>query len=276
MPHASNPHATTVFTVDVGNTSTHFGAFRIFDGDEPELLDRCELATNPAATKDEARIQLGQVLELMGRPVIEGSILSCVVPSLSDPWRRALASACADRPLVVGPGLKTGISLRFDDPGEVGSDRIADAVAVRERYGAPALAIDLGTTTNFEIIDSKGAFCGGIIAPGVALGAQSLSQAAARLPMIELRAPKRAIGRNTREAMQSGTVLGEAARIDGLIDILLEEMADTGLCDEAGDVPIAITGTGADRMAHLIAHDAVVDEALTLYGLALLWQRNRR
>lgn len=276
MPHASNPHATTVFAVDVGNTSTHFGAFRIFDGDEPELLDRCELATNPAATKDEARIQLGQVLELMGHPMIERSILSCVVPSLSDPWRRALASACADRPLVVGPGLKTGISLRFDDPGEVGSDRIADAVAVRERYGAPALAIDLGTTTNFEIIDSKGAFCGGIIAPGVALGAQSLSQAAARLPMIELRAPKRAIGRNTREAMQSGTVLGEAARIDGLIDILLEEMADTGLCDEAGDVPIAITGTGADRMAHLIAHDAVVDEALTLYGLALLWQRNRR
>ena len=275
MPHASNPHATTVFTVDVGNTSTHFGAFRIFDGDEPELLDRCELATNPAATKDEARIQVGQVLELMGHPVIEGSILSCVVPSLSAPWRRALASACADRPLVVEPGLKTGISLRFDDPGEVGSDRIADAVAVRERYGAPALAIDLGTTTNFEIIDSKGAFCGGIIAPGVALGAQSLSQAAARLPMIELRAPKRAIGRNTREAMQSGTVLGEAARIDGLIDILLEEMADTGLCDEACDVPIAITGTGADRMAHLIAHDAVVDEALTLYGLALLWQRNR-
>lgn len=275
MPHASNPHATTVLTVDVGNTSTHFGAFRISDG-ETELLDRCELATNPAATKDEARIQLGQVLELMGRPVVEGSILSCVVPSLSDPWRRALASTGAGRPLVVGPGLKTGISLRFDDPGEVGSDRIADAVAVQERYGAPALAIDLGTTTNFEIIDSKGAFCGGIIAPGVALGAQSLSQAAARLPMIELRAPKRAIGRSTREAMQSGTVLGEAARIDGLIDILLEEMVDTGLCDEASNVPIVITGTGADRMVRLIAHDAVVDEALTLYGLALLWQRNRR
>lgn len=276
MPHASNPHATTVLTVDVGNTSTHFGAFRISDGNEPELLDRCELATNPAATKDEARIQLGQVLELMGRPMIEGSILSCVVPSLSDPWRRALASTGAGRPLVVGPGLKTGISLRFDDPGEVGSDRIADAVAVQKRYGAPALAIDLGTTTNFEIIDSKGAFCGGIIAPGVALGAQSLSQAAARLPMIELRAPKRAIGRNTREAMQSGTVLGEAARIDGLIGILLKEMVDTGLCDETSDVTIVITGTGADRMSHLIAHDAVIDEALTLYGLALLWQRNRR
>ncbi len=265
---------TTVVAVDVGNTATRFGAFEV--GGRPELIDACELATNPHTTPDEARIQLGQVMSLLGIDGADGAILSCVVPSVTESWRRALGDLGPSRALVVGPGLKTGMPLALDDPGEIGSDRIADAVAARDLHGSPVVAIDLGTTTNIEVVDAKGAFRGGIIAPGLALGARSLADAAARLPMFELRAPARAIGRNTLEAMRSGTVLGEAARIDGLLDAVLAEMEEASMCEDASLVPIAITGDGAERMAGLIAHEAVVDETLTLYGLALLWQRNVR
>ena len=156
--------------------------------------------------------------------------------------------------------------MNYDDPAEVGPDRIADAVAARATYGAPVLAIDLGTTTNFEVIDEHGAFAGGIIAPGVALGARSLARAAARLPVIELRAPKRVIGRSTRAAMQSGVVLGEAARIDGLIDAVFSELGY--------EAPIALTGDGASSLAALLRHDVAVDNTLTLRGLALIWRAN--
>lgn len=196
-------------------------------------------------------------------------ILSCVVPSLTDTWRQTLAALCDRRPLVVGPGLKTGVQMRYDDPSEVGPDRIADVVAARAAYGAPAVVVDLGTTTNFEIIDERGAFAGGIIAPGVALGARSLAAAAARLPIIELRAPTCVIGRNTRAAMQSGVVFGEVARIDGLLDAAI---AEAGLADPA----VIVTGEGAATIAALLRRDATVDDTLTLRGLALLWAANRK
>ncbi|WP_270575509.1 type III pantothenate kinase, partial [Candidatus Collinsella stercoripullorum] len=138
------------------------------------------------ATADEARIQTAQARTLLPPCEVDGTILSCVVPALTDIWRRALRSFGGARPLVVGPGLRTGVRMRYDDPSEVGPDRIADVVAARARWGAPAVVVDLGTTTNFEVVDAEGAFAGGIIAPGIALGARSLSEAAARLPAIEL------------------------------------------------------------------------------------------
>lgn len=256
-----------VLTVDIGNTTTRFGLFSL-EGGEPGLEGTCELTTPARITADEARIQAAQALAIMGAEPVPDAILSCVVPALTDAWRHALAELCGARPLVVGPGLKTGVRMRYDDPAEIGPDRIADVVATRAAFGAPAVAIDLGTTTNFEAIDADGAFAGGIIAPGVALGARSLAQAAARLPMIELRAPERVIGRSTQTAMQSGVVLGEAARIDGLIDAIAGELG--------AEAPIVITGNGARDIAALLKHDAAVDETLTLRGLALIWQLNRR
>ena len=258
-----------VLTVDVGNTTTRFGLFTADDGDAPELLGSCEFTTQQPLTCDEARIQVRQALALLDARDIDGAILSCVVPSLTDTWRQALAALCDRRPLVVGPGLKTGVQMRYDDPSEVGPDRIADVVAARAAYGAPAVVVDLGTTTNFEIIDERGAFAGGIIAPGVALGARSLAEAAARLPIIELRAPARIIGRNTRAAMQSGVVFGEVARIDGLLDAAI---AEAGLADPT----VIVTGEGAATIAALLRHDATVDDTLTLRGLALLWAANRK
>lgn len=252
-----------LLAVDVGNTVTKFGVFV-----EDRLMGTWEITTPASCTADEAWAHAARAIDMLDAPEPGFAILSCVVPSLSDVWDIALGKLCGTRPYVVGSGIKTGIRMRYDDPAEVGSDRVADAVAAREAYGAPVVVVDLGTTTNIEVVDESGAFAGGIIAPGVALGARSLTSAAARLPMIELRAPERVIGRSTRAAMQSGVVLGEAARIDGLLDAVMGELG----CD----APVVITGDGAARVAALIAHEATVDEALTLRGLHLIWRANRR
>ncbi|OUO33087.1 type III pantothenate kinase [Olsenella sp. An293] len=252
-----------LLAVDVGNTHTRLG---LFVGDE--LASTWELTTRGRLTVDEARMQLAQALSLMGEGVPGEAILACVVPTLTDVWRRALTAACGTRPLVVGPGLKTGLKMRYDDPSEVGADRVADVRAAREGYGAPVVVVDLGTTTNFEVVDAEGTFVGGIIAPGVALGARSLSAAAARLPMIELRAPAAVIGRNTRAAMQSGVVLGEVARIDGLLDAVMAELGEPAT--------VVVTGDGAEAISALLRHDAQVDATLTLRGLWSLWRANRR
>lgn len=255
--------ASCLLAVDVGNTVTKFGVFAKDGG----LAGTWEVTTPERCTADEAWAQAARAIDMLGAPEPTSAILSCVVPSLAEVWRSALGKLCGTRACVVGPGLKTGIRMRYDDPSEVGSDRVADAVAARETYGAPVVVVDLGTTTNIEVVDESGAFVGGIIAPGVALGARSLTAAAARLPMIELRAPERVIGRSTRSAMQSGVVLGEAARIDGLLDAVMGELGV--------DAPAVITGDGAAQVAALISHEAVVDETLTLRGLHHIWLRNR-
>ena len=197
-----------------------------------------------------------------------GSILSCVVPDLVDVWARALHAECGRRTLVVGPGLKTGIRMRYRDPAEVGPDRVADLAAALADYGGPLVVVDLGTTTNFEVLDAEGTFVGGIIAPGLALGAKALAQAAARLPRVELKAPASVIGTSTREAMQAGVVMGEVARIDGLVDLVLSELG----CE----APVVVTGADATAMAALLRHEARADDTLTLRGLRRLYELNRR
>lgn len=252
-----------VLAVDVGNTVTSLGLFSA-----GELVGVRSVTTPERLTADEARMRLDVVLPALGAQAVEGAILGCVVPSLTDVWRDALSGVSATRPLVVGPGLRTGMRMRYDDPSEIGADRVADVVAARETYGAPVVVVDLGTTTNFEVVDETGAFAGGIIAPGVALGARSLTAAAARLPMIELRAPSSVIGRSTRAAMESGVVLGEVARIDGLLDAIFSEMGT--------EAPVVLTGGSAREMAALLRHDAHVDESLNLRGLWRLWRTNQR
>lgn len=252
-----------VLAVDVGNTVTSLGIFSA-----GELVGVRSVTTPERLTADEARMRLDAVLPALGAQAVDGTILGCVVPSLTDVWRDALSDVSSTRPLVVGPGLRTGMRMCYDDPSEIGADRVADVVAARETYGAPVVVVDLGTTTNFEVVDETGAFAGGIIAPGVALGARSLTAAAARLPMIELRAPSSVIGRSTRAAMESGVVLGEVARIDGLLDAIFSEMG--------AEAPVVLTGGSAREMAALLRHDAHVDESLNLRGLWRLWRTNQR
>ena len=293
-----------VLVVDVGNTTTKLG---LFDADAgtpcgaavgtsapcgpggASPVGTLSITTHTRYTADEARMAVVQALGIWGVPAPAGAVLACVVPALSDVWRAALAAACTGRVMVVGPGLKSGIRMRYDDPAEVGADRVADIVAARADYGAPVVVVDLGTTTNFEVVDAGGAFVGGIIAPGLALGAHSLASAAARLPEVELRAPERVIGKNTRAAMQSGVVLGEVARIDGLLKAIMDELgvdgaagADAGSAAawgagaEAAEVAVVITGTQAAWLAGLLHHETVADETLTLRGLYYLWCRNAR
>lgn len=272
-----------IVTVDVGNTSTRFGLFETETAAAATRPFRTwEITTPDRLTTDEARMHVAQVLDMLGadtgisgrlRP--EAAVLSCVVPTLEAAWTVALRSSVAGKVFSVGPGLKTGMRMRYDDPSEIGPDRIADALAAREVYGAPCVVVDLGTTTNIEVVDGEGSFAGGIIAPGLALGARSLSAAAARLPMVELRAPANVIGKSTRDAMRSGVVFGEVARIDGMLDMVLAEMRAAGA---AGDspVPIVITGSRASEMAALLRHDLTPDDALTLRGLAELYRLNRK
>ena len=279
-----------VLAVDVGNTSTSFGLFGAGADALAEPLGTWEVTTPQRLTPDEARMQAQQALACLlgdvaggmtlpafgggearghsaGRPVPMGVILSCVVPSLSAAWEDALRSLCpGGRALLVGPGLRTGLPMRYKDPSEVGPDRIADVLAAREAYGSPVVVVDFGTTMNVEVVDAAGAFDGGIIAPGLALGATALSRAAARLPVIELRAPERAIGRSTREAMQSGIVLGEVARVDGLVDRVFSELGQVA--------PVVLTGDHAGQLAALLAHEVRVDETLTLRGLHQLFLSN--
>lgn len=262
-----------VLAVDVGNTITKFGLFR-----EGSLCATWELTTPSRMTVDEARLAVVGFLSMLQQQASEcedgevlhpcDAIVSCVVPDLTDTWAAALQATCGRRPLVVGPGLKTGIKMRYQDPAEVGADRIADLAAAKADYSMPLIVVDMGTTTNFEVLDAEGTFIGGIIAPGLALGAKSLAQAAARLPIIELKAPASVIGTCTREAMQAGVVMGEVARIDGLIDLVLTELGCTA--------DVVVTGADAGAMAALLRHEAYADDTLTLRGLFRLHGMNRR
>ena len=258
-----------VLLADVGNTETRLGLS--LNGE----LAATWAATTPAhLTADEAYLTLRGLLGLHASecggapPQPSGAIVASVVPDLTEPWARALQRACGRRALVVGPGLKTGLKMRYNDPAEIGADRIADLVAARALYGAPCVVVDWGTTTNFEAIDCDGAFLGGAIAPGLRLSVASLSQAAARLSMVEVKAPPSVIGRNTREAMQSGAVLGEAARVDGMIDLIWEELGY--------ETPVAASGRDAAGMAVLMRHAVRVEENLTLRGLCLLYGMNAK
>ena len=263
---AGGTESAALLAVDVGNTVTRFG---IFSG--ADLTGSLSVTTPARITADEAHMRTSEALRALGvaddGSGLSGVVLSCVVPALSDAWAAALRRLSPTRPLVVGPGVRSGLRMRFDDPAEVGPDRIADVVAARELLGAPVVAIGLGTSTNFEVVDASGTFVGGIVTPGLALGAASLAEAAARLPSVELRPPACVIGRSTRAAMQSGLVFGEVARIDGLLDAIARELG--------AEAPVVVSGEGARLVAPLLAHEAAVDDELTLRGLRLLWERYR-
>ncbi|MDO4290757.1 MAG: type III pantothenate kinase [Eggerthellaceae bacterium] len=284
-----------VLALDAGNTTTRFGVALA-----GELLATWEVSTDLRATPDEATMALAgffealkfglarvdeaalgraaascgrdahrlrRVLSEPGVRPVDG-IVSSVVPALTDVWVGAAARLCGRRPLVVGPGLKTGLKMAYNNPTEVGADRVADMVALKATYGAPSVVVDLGTTTNIEVLNEKSEFAGGVLAPGLRLSAEALVAAAARLPMVDVRAPQSVIGRSTREAMQSGIVYGEVARIDGLLDMVFAEM---------GIEPrVVLSGHDAEVIAALMRHASTVDQTLTLRGLVLLHAANRK
>lgn len=286
--HGRTGGASALLTIDVRNMTTRFSLFS-YGGTQPAYS--WETTTPSALTPDEASLALESHLAAKAAAQArddapacnraasgeksaalpfapDDAIVSSVVPALTDAWVEAARRLCGRRPLVVGPGIKTGAKISVNDPGELGSDRIANAVAAKERYGSPLIVVDLGATTNIEAIDAKATFCGGIIAPGMAVSAHALSEAAARLACVPLQTPKHVIGKNTREAMQSGIIMGELARIDGLIDMVRAELGQA-----AG---VVITGANAAAIAALSRHECLHDADLTAKGLMLIWSLNRK
>lgn len=252
-----------LLAVDVGNTQTVLG---LFEGEA--LRGHWRISTDAARTTDELRLLVSSLIAEAGVAweAIEEVALASVVPRLTAAWEELVAQVCSRPPLVVGPGLKTGVAIRYDNPHEIGADRIVNAVAALAVFGAPVIVVDFGTATTIDVIGPDGAYLGGAIAPGVETSAEALFARAARLFTVDLEAPRNVIGRNTRESVQAGLVLGEAAMVDGLVRRAWEELGR--------ETQVVATGGLAPLMAPLCETIDHVDVDLTLTGLRIIRDRN--
>ena len=249
-----------LLAIDVGNTQTVFG---LFEGDE--LADQFRVGTNRSHTGDELSVMLRSLVDLSA---LDGVVLCSSVPPLVREYEAFADRWAGADLLVLGPGVSTGVPIRYDDPREVGADRIANAVAVRERHGAPAVVVDFGTSTNFDVVNAAGEFAGGVLAPGVEISMDALFARAARLPRVPFTAPERVISQNTTAALQSGLVYGFAGQIDAIVTRIKDELG-------AEDAPVVATGGLADLIAPHSETITAVDPELTLHGLRIVWERNR-
>jgi len=253
-----------LFVVDVGNTHTVLG---VYDG--TRLIHDFRIKTSKGRTADETQILLTSLLPIAGidRQEVRASIVASVVPALTDTLCEAIDRTFDHEPLIVGPGIKTGMPILYENPREVGADRIVNAVAAYERVRDAVIVVDFGTATTFDCISAKGEYLGGSIAPGMAISAHALFTNAARLPRTEIAKPPRAIGRNTIHSMQSGIVYGYVGLIEGMVDRLAAEMG--------GVTSVIATGGFSQLIADETEMIDEVDDLLTLEGLRIIYERNR-
>jgi type III pantothenate kinase len=247
-----------LLAVDVGNTQTVLG---LFDGEN--LVDRWRIATEGQRTGDE----IGLLVRGFVDPESLGGIcLSSTVPPLVRSYQEFAAELGGTPFLVVGPGVRTGVPIRYDDPREIGPDRIANAVAAAARHGAPCIVVDFGTSTNFDVVSSDGEYVGGVLAPGIQISMDALFARAARLIGVHFAEPRTVIGKTTESALQSGLVYGFAGQVDGIAERIREELGERA--------PVVATGGLAELIAPHSQTIDRVDPDLTLHGLRLVWERN--
>jgi type III pantothenate kinase len=253
-----------LLAVDVGNTQTHFGTFR---GDQ--LVEHWRFATVRVSTADELGAALRNLLELrgMGMADMTESIVSSTVPQLGPEWSDMTRRYLGHEMLVVGPGVRTGMALRYDNPREIGADRLVNAVAAYEKIKDACIVVDFGTAITYDPVSADGEYLGGIICPGVEISMEALTTRAAKLPKIDLGPPRQLIGKTTVDAIRSGIMYGFAGQVDGIVRRLRAELGE--------DTETIATGGLAHVIVPFTETIDEVDDLLTLNGLRLIWERNR-
>jgi type III pantothenate kinase len=252
-----------ILVIDVGNTNIVLGLY-----EERTLVHHWRISTNRSATFDEYGMTLYSLFQHTGITFeqVEGVIISSVVPPLMFVMENLCLNYIKRTPYIVGPGIKTGLNVRVDNPKEVGADRIVNAVAAVELYGAPSIIVDFGTATTYDYIDPAAQLLGCAIAPGIGISTEALYQKAAKLPRIELVKPKSILGRNTVTAMQAGIIFGYVAQVDGIVQRMIDEF----------QVKPTVVATGG--LAELIASESktiqIVNPLLTLQGLQMIYEKN--
>ncbi len=253
-----------LLTLDLGNTNLTVGVFH-----DEELVCECRLATDRSRTGDQYAVELLSVLRLhtIDPHAIDGAILSSVVPGLDAVLCTAVQRISGVESLVVGPGIKTGMNIRIDNPAQLGADLLVGAVAAVHKYGSPCIVWDLGTATTVSAIDKTGAFRGGAIMPGVATSLDSLVSNASLLQRVHIKAPEHAIGTNTNDSMRSGAVYGTAAMLEGMCDRIEQELGSAAT--------VVVTGGLGREIAAACRRETVYDDRLLLDGLRLIYEKNR-
>ena len=248
-----------LLAVDVGNTQTVFG---LFEG--PDLNQHWRVATERQRSGDELGALFGSFLDLSR---VEGIALASTVPQLHRSYEDFAKEYARADLLDLGPGVKTGVPIRYDDPREVGPDRIANAVAAVEGYGTPSIVVDFGTSTNFDVVSAEGEYVGGVLAPGIEVSMDALFQRAARLFKVDFVEPPTVIAKNTATSLQSGLVYGFAGQVDGIVERIRGELG--------AEAPTVATGGLADLIVPHARTLERIDPFLTLEGLRIVWERNR-